>query len=169
MRLPLGWGPWRVGSSQPSWVEEGPVSYWDLPVSTGGMFSEVQTLCPLARVEAKRGRRGGCSQHKCVARRGSTSDNMRMITASFPRVLPRWTGRIRTRFRLMRHESKPMSTTRNQVNTHSSCGHALLHTCERVRSSQPWRVTRGSTHIARRETQEPVLQAHRGCHDLLLP
>jgi hypothetical protein len=127
-----------VGSSQPSWVEESPVSCWDLQVSTGSEFADVQTLCPWAMVEAKSGRHGWCSQHKCVAHQGSTSDNRRMITTLFPRVLPRWTGRRRTGFRLRRHEGEPMSTTRNQFDPHSSYGQELLRAWERGRSLPVW-------------------------------
>jgi hypothetical protein len=42
---------------------------------------------------------------------------MRMITAAFPRALHRWTGRIRTRFRSILQEVRPISKTRNQFNT----------------------------------------------------
>ena len=54
------------------------------------------------------------SSETCVARRGSTSDDMRMITAFFPRALQRETDPIRMRFLPILHEVKPMSKTRNQ-------------------------------------------------------
>jgi hypothetical protein len=51
---------------------------------------------------------------KCVARRGSAEDAIRLRTASFPRALQRETGRHRMRFLPILQEVKPSSNTRNQ-------------------------------------------------------
>src|SRR6266446_2218052 len=51
---------------------------------------------------------------KCVAPRGSEDDEMRMITATFVRVLQRSTGSLCMHFHLIFQEVRPVRKTCNQ-------------------------------------------------------
>src|ERR1700704_2917836 len=65
--------------------------------------------------------RRGVPSEKCVARRGSMSDEMCMITPSVTRALQRESSRIYIHFLPIFQEVKPISETRNKFSIRGRC------------------------------------------------
>src|SRR6266852_5960187 len=76
---------------------------------------------------------------KYAARRGSVEDGRRMITACFARVPQRCTSRTYMHFLLMFQEVRPISKTRNQLNTcvQEPMNHCWSHSSTNPRTFTP--------------------------------